>query len=191
MLPDFPAMRRILDDAARFRLHMKARSMSVIASLIPSITQHEGSLMSYHQVGTGTITHGYDELITPLQFPLEEIPSMVGEKLEAKLDALADVMAKQTSDLFYKKMDEITARTGNSIDLKGGPITQQIMLEMYELTDWSPSSVFIAHPVMAEEIGKKWQEWQTDAGFMKKFTEIDRRKKEEWRDRESNRKLVD
>jgi hypothetical protein len=100
-------------------------------------------------------------------------------------------MAKRTSDLFYKTMDEETEKVGNSIDAGGGPITQQMALEMHERVQWSPDSVFIAHPVMAESMSRAWQEWQTDAEFMKKFNEIDRRKKEEWRDRESNRKLVD
>jgi hypothetical protein len=36
-----------------------------------------------------------------------------------------------------------------------------------------------------------WKEWEKDAAFMKKVKEVEYRKKEEWRDRESNRKLVD
>jgi hypothetical protein len=70
-------------------------------------------------------------------------------------------------------------------------MTQEMVLDMMERVDWSPDSVFIAHPVMAEAMQELWKEWEKDAAFMKKVKEVEYRKKEEWRDRESNRKLVD
>jgi len=190
MLPDFPKMRKLLEEAIHYQIHLRARTKSVISTLVHGITQHEGTQHSYHQEGSGTITQGYEQIASPFTIRFDEVPELIGERLEAKIDALAEDIARQTSDLFYKTMDEVTKKAGTSFDGGGGPITQEIALEMHERTQWSPDSVFIAHPVMAEAMSKKWNEWQADAEFMKKFKEIDRRKKEEWRDRESNRKLV-
>jgi hypothetical protein len=191
MLPDFPGIRRALDDAARYRVHMKTRSKSVIGALVHSITQHEGAQHSYHQKGTGTITQGYQAMSARFEISMAEVPHLIGEKLEARIDAMADEMARQTSHLFYETIGRETAKVGNSIDAGGGPMTQEMVLDMMERVDWSPDSVFIAHPVMAEAMQELWKEWEKDAAFMKKVKEVEYRKKEEWRDRESNRKLVD
>jgi hypothetical protein len=188
MLPDFPTVRRSLDEAVRFRINAQSRAKSVIASMIHGITQHEGTQLSYHQEGTGTVTRGYEELVQPLTISFDEIPDLMGDRLNAVIDSIADGIAKKTSESFYKMMDEITARTGN---VSNGLMSQEAVVEMLERTEWSPSSVFIAHPTVAKAMGEKWQEWQSDAEFMKKYKEVDRRKKEAWRDRESNRKLVD
>ncbi len=73
----------------------------------------------------------------------------------------------------------------------GKPLSQELALQMFEKVEWTPGSVFLAHPTMAEAMSKQWQEWEKDREFMKKFNAIMSRKKEEWRDRESHRKLVD
>ena len=69
-------------------------------------------------------------------------------------------------------------------------MTQELALQMFERVEWTPQSFFVAHPVMAERMGALWKEWEKDRAFMRKFNDLMSRKKEEWRDRESNRKLV-
>jgi len=54
-----------------------------------------------------------------------------------------------------------------------------------------PEAVYIAHPDTAEWMHRLWQEWEKDGDFMKRVAEIRAKKYEEWRDRESRRKLVD
>jgi len=44
---------------------------------------------------------------------------------------------------------------------------------------------------MAEAMQKLWSQWEEDRAFMKRYKEILAEKFEEWRDRESRRKLVD
>ena len=46
-------------------------------------------------------------------------------------------------------------------------------------------------PEMADVIRERFMEWIRDPEFRKRHEEIMRRKYEAWRDRESNRKLVD
>ena len=70
-------------------------------------------------------------------------------------------------------------------------MSQELALEMLERVEWAPKSVLLTHPVMAEALGKQWQEWEKDRDFMKRYNEVMTRKREQWRDRESHRKLVD
>ena len=54
-----------------------------------------------------------------------------------------------------------------------------------------PELVFWAGPQMVEAMQKAWEEWKQDRDFMRKYNELLARKYEDWRDRESRRKLVD
>jgi hypothetical protein len=54
-----------------------------------------------------------------------------------------------------------------------------------------PEGVYIAHPNTAEWMHRLWQEWEKDGAFMKRVAELRAKKYEDWRDRESRRKLVD
>ena len=48
----------------------------------------------------------------------------------------------------------------------------------------------VIHPDTLERIRPKLAEWEADPAIKKRRIEILAKKKEEWRDRESNRKLV-
>jgi len=45
--------------------------------------------------------------------------------------------------------------------------------------------------VTIEAMQRAWQEWTQDREFMRKYKDLMVRKHEDWRDRESRRKLVD
>jgi len=190
MIPDFPSIRKELDDAIELNLRKSARSKSVVATLVRGVTQHEGKVHSFHQEGTGTVQSGYTamEAISTVNF--EEVPNLIGDRLSQKLDEISSSMAKQMSAQFYSTMDEITEKTGNRVDSGGGPLTKELALEVLRMSMWSPDSVFITHPVMAESMVKSWAEWQTDREFMKEYEQVSSIKREEWRARESDRKLV-
>ena|SRR2546428_7673980 len=200
MLPDFPKSRHEIQEKLRLRMYLNAQARSPVSSLGSSVTQHEGTLHSYEQVTRGrprTVTEGFEEINVPIEVKIEDIPELVGEKLVARIDALGEEIARQTSQITFRKMDEVTREAGMSVDA-GGPPTKELWLKMSETMDFdfdpqtkSPNAVFIAHPVMAEAMQKLWSQWEEDRAFMKRYKEILAQKFEEWRDRESRRKLVD
>lgn len=190
MLPDFPSLREALDTVANLRIHAKMREYWPVLKSIRGITQHEGSNHSFHQEGFGTIVQSPEMHQTKIEIGLADIPELVGEKLSQKLDEIAVDMARQASEQFYSRITEATDKAGNSFDAGGKPLSQELALRMFERVEWTPQSVFLANPATAEAIGKQWREWEKDREFMTKFNDLMVRKKEEWRDRESNRKLV-
>ncbi len=190
MLPDFPSLRESLDDIAILRIHARTREHWPLLKSIRGITQHEGGDHSFHQEGFGTIVQAPEMHQTRVEIKLAEIPELVGEKLFQKLDEIAADMARQASAQFYSRLTEESAKVGNAFNAGGKPLSQELALRMFERVEWTPQSVFLANPAMAEAMGKQWKEWEKDRAFMAKFNDLMVHKKEEWRDRESNRKLV-
>jgi len=54
-----------------------------------------------------------------------------------------------------------------------------------------PGFVWVMHPDMAASVVPKVKEWERDPVFSAEYERIMAVKREEWRDREANRKLVD
>jgi hypothetical protein len=201
MLPDFPKSRRELYQKLRLRMDLAVQAKSPLRALGRSITQHEGTLHSYEQITDGgirSITEGLQEIAVPIEVKIEEIPELVGEKLFARVDALAEDAARQVSQITFRKMDEVTREAGMAVDAAGSPPTKEIWLEMFQrmeidfdLKTGRPELTIIMHPVMAEAMQKLWVEWEKDPAFLKQYNELLSQKREAWRDRESRRKLVD
>lgn len=203
MLPDFPRSRKEISEKLRLHLRLRVQAKSPFAALGRQFTQHEGKIFSYEQIideGKRIVEEGFEEMRAPVQFQFEEIPDLVGEVLFQKLDAIADDIAKQTSRLGYRRLDEATRLAGTAIDAGGQPFTQELFLKSEEARQMDfdpltgkpdPEGVYIAHPNTAEWMHRLWQEWEKDGAFMKRVAELRAKKYEDWRDRESRRKLVD
>jgi hypothetical protein len=162
-----------------------------------SITQHEGWMHSYEQPGLGIVDEGLKEYKIPIEVRYDEVPDLVGDRLLAKVDAIAGELARQTSKEGFRKLEEELSKVGNAVDAGGRPVSQEVLLEMLEKMEMSfddagnPDITFIVHPVVGEVLRSRMEEWHQDVEFRKRHDELISRKREAWRDRESNRKLVD
>jgi hypothetical protein len=201
MLPDFPKIRHELSQRLRLRTYLKTQQNTPIKELGATITQHEGELHSYEQLthtGTRTVTEGLEEISVPIEIRIDEIPQLVGDELLARVDSIAEEAAGQASRITFRKMDQTTREAGNAFDAGGGPPTKELWLKIFDgmEIDFDPVSnrpeiTFIAHPVMAEAMRKLWKDWELDTGFVQRYEDLLARKRDEWRDREGRRKLVD
>jgi len=201
MLPDFPKSRRELREQQWLYVHLKSQENSPIRSFGKNITQHEGELHSYEQVlasGTRIVTEGFNEVAIPIEVKFEDIPHLVGDKLNKRLDEIAETIAKENSGLFYKKLDESANLAGTGVSAGRKLPTKEMWLEMIQAMDiefepnsTQPALTFLAHPTMAEFMHGLWIEWEKDKEFKQKYKDLLARKYEDWRDRESRRKLVD
>jgi len=197
MLPDFPKSKRELEKQLRIRMRKFVETHSPLMALAQPVTQHEGREYSYEQVGFGIISEGYQQAQAKIEIKFGEIPDLVGEKLLAKVDQAAGEIARQMAQFGYAKLDEAITKGGNKIDAQGQPFSQSMYLQMIERMEMGfdkrgkPTHTFITHPDMAKAIMAKMGEWEKDDAFQRKYKELMQRKREEFRDRESNRKLVD
>lgn len=52
------------------------------------------------------------EVTVPIEVKIEEIPELVGEKLLARVDAIAEETARQVSQITFRKMDQVIREAG-------------------------------------------------------------------------------
>lgn len=201
MLPDFPRSRKELSEKLLLYVRMGVQRRSVFAELGRQYVQHEGTAFSFEQImdeKRRQVRQGYEQFRSPVRFTLEEIPDLAGDRLFQKLDELAEDMARQTSELGFRRLDESSQLAGTATDADGSPLTKDLFLQAEDKADWDfdpktgkREGIYIAHPDTAEAMHNAWIAWEKDKEFMKRVEEMRARKYEEWRDRESNRKLVD
>jgi hypothetical protein len=201
MLPDFPKLRHELNGYLMLRIHALIREIEPVVAEIGGVTQHEGDTMAYDQVmgdGVRTVTEGFREGRTEISTRFEDVPSLTGDKLDAKLRGIAEDMARQQADALRQTIETATREAGNAVDAGGAPISKELYLQTMERIEMNfdpktgrPELVFWGHPKMAEVMQRSWQEWSQDRNFMRAYKDLLTRKHEDWRDRESRRKLVD
>jgi hypothetical protein len=197
VLPDIPKTKAEISRQLRLRIRSVARSLNPFLRMGTTVIQHEGFTHSYEQLGTGIVEEQLKEHAIPIEIRFSEVPDLIGDKLTAKVDAIADELARRTSQDAYKKLDESTGKVGNWVDAGGRPLTQNIYLEMLEKMDMDfeedgqPGFSLVMHPDLAEVVRVRMEEWEKDKDFQRRYDELIRVKREAWVDRESNRKLVD
>src|ERR1700733_7848928 len=111
VLPDFPKSRKELSEKLRLALNLRVQSKTPFAAIGRQFTQHEGKAFSYEQIldeRKRIIESGFEEMHIPIRFELKYVPALTGEALHNKLDELADDIAKQTSQLGYRVLDQST-----------------------------------------------------------------------------------
>jgi len=201
MLPDFPKLRKEMASHIMLRLHAMVQEKEPILADVRGITQHEGDVIAYDQLtgdGVRIVTEGFKEVQTVFVTRFEDVPTLVGEKLDAKLAGIADDIARHLSESFRQTIETATRDAGTAVDGGGAPFSKELYLkgmagiEMnFDPKTRRPELVFWAGPKMVEAVQKAWEVWKQDREFMRKYNELLARKYEDWRDRESSRKLVD
>jgi hypothetical protein len=190
MLPDFPKTRSELEAMVVSQIKLRANEIFVVTKLIQEFTQHEGR---QHQLPgpTGEFQKSeYESVGAEVLLKPEAVRDTNTAGLAQYMEGIASDLAKKHSEAFYRVLDKSLEQGHNSVGRLQGLPTQEEALELVEKIDWSPNAVFVAHPDMAKQMGALWEDWKRDRTFMKKHEEIQARKKEEFRARESNRKLV-
>ena len=201
MLPDFPKLRKEMSSHLMLKLHAMVQEKEPILADIRGITQHEGDIIAYDQLtgeGVRIVTEGFKEVQSAFVTRFEDVPGLVGERLDTKLAGIADDIARHLSESFRQTMDTTTREAGTAIDAGGAPFSKELYLQGMEKIEMNfdpktrrPELVFWAGPKMVEAMQKAWEDWKQDREFMRKYKELLARKYEDWRDRESRRKLVD
>jgi len=198
MLPDFPTQKeqllRLLTDyhERRHQAHL-----GFLAS-IPAYRNHEGDQWSLKRADGTSDDIEYQSIEATLTLHRSEIPSMTWEDLQKKIDTVAEEMARQQSAKAFEDIRKAVDEVGNTISAEGGPVTKELFLEMLRRmwVDFDASRepilpAIVMHPNAWEAHGATMQSWGEDPDFTAQHRAIITQKREEWRVRESHRKLVD
>jgi hypothetical protein len=108
---------------------------------------------------------------------------------------IADMVQKQTHFIRERMSTEIPA--SQTLDAKGRKFDAQVVIEMLEkmqidfYPDGTPHEIFLDGPVFTpERMAAVDKEFESNPELKRKFDEMMEKKKEEWRAREADRKLV-
>jgi hypothetical protein len=199
MLTDFPDLKRRLLTITRIAFHHKVREHGLIGT-IKQMPYFEGNRFETQDVEGDVQTSEPKQTVIPISVGRA---ALIEEGVNAYMKAMMGAVGQQQQNLaqlFHEKMNEVTERTGNKVDAGGQPFSPSLFLDLFEKVDIDfdedgepdMSSVrIVVHPKLGRLLQQKVPEWEADPVFQQRRDEIIARKRIEWSDRESNRKLVD
>lgn len=195
MLPNFPKVRSTIGKFLRDYLEIRTSAHSgILQQMKKKVALHECNKYDQHRFDGSTEKQplsGLSSKITISKTDLDE--KGFAAVLEAYDRAAKDVADKQTSFIFGR-FDEIVESTGQSFDAGGKQLTMDLLLDILDKTEidfdeqGQPNLPTLFSGRAFHETAQKWT--ITDEQE-KRFEEIIERKWFAWRDRESDRRLVD
>jgi len=193
MLPDFPKIKRKVNELLTRYLQKLVRADPLL-SKIKVQPCFEGNRLSsdvrtgespFEQISGQAPVKRKDVIQKGLKVYFESIPVM------------ADEVIKQMTEHLFGKVDQAVQETGNIVRLKGKPLTPERYLELLEKTqiDFDDQGkphipTLVASPEIGIQLKQNFAKWEKSPVHRQKFQELIERKREEWNDREGNRKLV-
>lgn len=119
------------------------------------------------------------------------------KNIDTQMRAVASDMASLLEQTFQANFERVTAEVGNAVDAKGAPMTLELYLDMLERIEIEFNQFgFPKMPTLAgsastlETLRKEFDRFRTSAVLRDRANAVLRKKLEEWRDRESRRRLV-
>ena len=197
MLPDFPSLKDEIEKVAFAKLRRRVDTGDPVFSEVRRFSQHEGSEMRYEQYGGTSVQEGPDKIGAVVEIQLAEVPGLVGERFEAKLESIAQNLIAESAKAFFAKIEASSKRAGTAFDAGGKPVSAEMLLDMMERVqtefteDGDPTGTFVIHPDMLPAVKEVADQIENDPELKRRNTAILERQREAWIARESNRKLVD
>lgn len=199
MLPDYPALKRKLNEKFEDIVRNKIQEEEPLLSEIrKSIIQEGNSLAITSSDGYSNKT-SYQEFVTHFQISFEEIIKKGPEAFYSRVSEISKDMAGKMAKHTIAVLEKVTERTGNVVKSeKGEGITPKLILDVLEKMEISfdaSGNPIMPTLIVTPEDYRKLTETKLDLEsaqqLEKRRKEVIEKKRKEWVDRESNRKLVD
>jgi hypothetical protein len=199
MLPDFPKLKERLLRLAWFEHRGRIQADELIGA-IRAVPYHEGRGFATGDVD-GYVEHTEPE-VRAFSYEIER-DAIIDRGVDALRESLAKATALQLQamhEMLLRKAGEATERVGNKVDAGGQPFSAELYFQMLETVQIDFDEVgrpdisgrrMVMHPDQAERVRALMEQWEKDESFQQRYRDIMLKKREDWRDRESNRKLVD
>ena len=153
--------------------------------------------MRYEQLGGETVQEGPESVGGKFEVQLADVPYLLGDRLDAKLDEIAQEIMRRKNEAFQKKFEESCDKAGTAMDAHGQPLSAELILQMMSTVDMEfgpdgkPVQTIVIHPSMAPALRKAAEEFENDPELQRRHAEILERQRNAWSVRENNRRLVD
>ena len=197
MFPDFLKVKGRLQKMLDYE--MKQAHLSHMGPLadIPKSIIFEGNKTVVVREDGSVEEGGLEESRVEIRVELAEVEEMTPEMVLDKINSAAEDMAGKMKKSFYEQIEKSAEEVGNVVDANGQPFSMDLFFEMLEKIDrdfdedGNPSLLMCpVNPKLYPSVAKVISQSEGDPEDDERYKEIIERKKEEWRARESNRKLV-
>lgn len=197
MLPDFPRIKKEFEKALNKYLRNLVQQEPLL-SRIKEIKLFEGRRFATED-NTGEIDNShFQEIQSELIIERDEIIRKGILAYIEKLQSVAQDIQRQKAKMFFDKIASVTEKTGNVVDAKGQPFAfehfytmiEKVQIEFDETGNPFLPTIFIS-PQLGARIKEMLPQWKENPEYDKRMKELLDKKRMEWYDRESNRKLVD
>lgn len=198
MLPDFPSLKAKLHDLFMSGAEEEQANAAPLQALIQGSLIHEGNCVILIDEERGT-----EEKIelkkfgAEIEYDLREIEQMTLDKVYQRYKEMAITIGIEKEKHLLGVIEQATEAVGNVVDTKGEPITPDTFLDTVEKMqiDFDEcGKPILPSIVVGDEIAEQVEaviKQLDDEPYLTRGNNIFKQKRLEWRDRESNRKLVD
>ncbi len=168
VLPDFPKSKADVLRVVMRRIATLEKEQHPVLAQIKTFTQHEGVTMDFEQVGFGRKTQDAEAHAVSVELQFDEIPSLIGEKLEKKMRLLAEQSGALKMKSLFAKVDEATGQTGQRLNAEGKPLDGRMLLDVIDMAEGAfdkagrPTNSFIVHPDNLPSLQKASEEVEND-----------------------------
>lgn len=197
MLPDYPGVKA--DLAARLVDFMKVRMALHLGALseIKHVRYFEGDGRTFVRSSGEVEPAGWKDMGSEFSIELAEVPTMTLYSILQKLDDVARDMARQQAEMVYGTISEAVEKVGNVMDNKGRKLTAQSIIDALamlhiEFDQSGRARLPQMHipPNLSEAMETALRQLEENSAMRRQFQRLMEDKREEWRAREANRKLV-
>ena len=197
MLPDFPKIKNKFKHGIDVYMRNLVRQ-DPIFSQIREEMHFEGNRMETKTMDGDVDADGYKEITGEIKINKDEIIEKGPLAFIQNIQQTAEEIKKQKAEMLLKKVSEISAKVGTNVDAKGEPLTFDVFMKVLDKLwiDFDENGnprmpTLVISPKMAEKMKERIIQWEKDLGCKKRYDALIDRKRREWNDRESHRKLVD
>ena len=196
MLPDFPKVKARLETMLKYEMELARLHMGPLAAIRESVV-FEGNKITIIREDGSVDEMGFEEITAELQVNFAEVETMTHEMVLDKINRPAKEIEEKKAKFAYEQIGKAAEEAGNVVSADGKPFSIEMLFEMLEKMDLdfdeagNPSgTMFVAHPKLFPAIAKAISQAEAYPETAKRYQELMDQKREEWRVRENNRKLV-
>ena len=195
MLPDYPELKKKFVKGLNLYLRKLVKD-DPLFSQIKEEFHHEGNRISGFSEDGFTENSGYQEVSIDYSLKREDIIAKGPAVFVENILNVAEKMREEKAKLVIKKLNDVTEQTGCKVD--GKPFNFDTFIEALEKIhidfddEGNPSlPTIIVNPQLSAILKEELPKWHSNPECERRMKELLDRKKKEWDDRESHRKLVD
>jgi hypothetical protein len=197
MMPDFPRVKSDLSKGLnhyfRHRVDVHLGAMSKMSRL----RFFEGASQRFVRHTGESETDPFHTISGRTTFKPEELPTMRLDILLLRLDEAAAEFAGSLAQHFYEKISASVEKVGNVTNAKGQGLSWPVIAEAlrklhidFNRDGSARMPDMHIHPSQAKSVSQAAMDLESNVQARREYAEIMRGKKDEWRTREANRRLV-